>query len=170
MNYEKKYKWALAGLIVMILLNAVTLTMFWMHTSENNDWREDRGREWDRGGIHQFMKKELGLNDSQADSLRMIRREHFREIRTFQNQLNTQRREYFDYRTSANQENSEKRDSMLTQLTRKYANLEDLFYDHMSEINTILDDEQQQKFEQLMKDTFLKGNREGGRRNQRQNR
>jgi Spy/CpxP family protein refolding chaperone len=161
METHKKYKWALTGLIIMIILNAATLLTIWLNQPDGRDWRHHKDGDRDRTGIHQFMKKELGLSDTQVESMATMRRTHFQEMKNLRDDLESYRRAYFDFIMSSDTENEQKRDSLLSQLTTQYIEVEDALYIHMSEMKTVLNQEQQQKFKQLMKDTFLHNDRRG---------
>lgn len=160
MNIEKKYRWALTGLIIMILLNAATLITIWLNHPDGKDWRKHRNYERERGSIQEYMKKELGLTDQQAETIVELRRDHYREIRSFRDSLEQNRRAYFKFVMSEDAEDQAKRDSVLTLLTNQYENIEGLLYSHMTEVKELLDEEQQNKFEKLMLNTFFKDHNE----------
>lgn len=165
MNIEKKYRWALTGLIIMILLNAATLVTIWINQPDGKDWEKHRNQEHERGSIQEYMKEELGITDQQAETIIELRRDHYREIRTFRDSLEQHRRAYFKFIMSEDAEDQTKRDSVLNLLTDQYENIEGLLYSHMTEINELLDEEQQSRFEEMMLNTFFKERDEGKGRN-----
>lgn len=161
MNIEKKYRWALTGLIIMILLNAATLITVWLNHPDGKDWRNHRSYQHERGSMQEYMKEKLRLTDQQAESIVELRRGHYREIRSFRDSLEQNRRDYFRFVMSEDAGDQIKRDSVLTLLTRQYENIEELLYSHMTEVKEILDEKQQERFEELMLNTFFKEHDEG---------
>jgi Spy/CpxP family protein refolding chaperone len=164
MEIQKKYRWAVTGLIIMIVLNLATLITLWMNHPGNADWRQHRMDDRGRTAIHQFMKKELGLSEPQVKSMATLRQAHFKEMDSLRKQLEQSRRAYFDFIMGSEADNTAKRDSLMNQLSNQYIEVEGALYTHMSEMKEILTPDQQQKFKTLMKDTFLKDRRRDGGR------
>lgn len=166
MDNQQKYKWAVAGLVVMVLLNAVTLGMLWFNTPD--EYVRDRENRVHRDGIQRFMEKELKLSEAQADTIRTLRRKHFREAGALMRELSQTRSAYFDLMMETGNADRNKQDSLADSIASQYKEVEHLLYRHISEINDVLDKEQQPRFEQLMKDTFIRGhNRRAGQGEQR---
>ncbi|MEX0724401.1 MAG: periplasmic heavy metal sensor [Gracilimonas sp.] len=164
MDIEKKYRWALTGLIVMILLNAATLITIWVNQPDN-DRRSHRGSGHDRDSIQEYMKEKIGLTDEQAEAITEMRRGHYREIRTFRDSLEQNRRVYFEFIMSEEADNEQKRDSLRNLLTEQYENIEGLLYNHMTEVKELLNEEQQDKFEELMLNMYFKDRNEDRQEN-----
>lgn len=170
METAKKYKWALTGFIIMIILNIAVLLTVWMNIPDGRDWRDTHDPGHERPAPHKFMQKELGLTNTQVDSMATLRKTHFQEMRRLRRHLERDRKAYFDFLMSPDADNKQKKDSLVTQLTQRYLDLEQSLYRHMSEMKSILNSEQQQKFKRLMKDSFLGDPRSEGERRQRRNR
>jgi hypothetical protein len=164
MDIGKKYRWALTGLIIMIVLNAVTLFTIWINQSDH-DRRNYRSSDHDRGSMQEYMKEKIGLNDDQAESITDMRRGHYREIRTFRDSLEKNRRVYFEFIMSEEADNEQKRDSLRNLLTEQYENIEGLLYNHMTEVKELLNEEQQDKFEKLMLNMYFKDRNEARQQN-----
>ena len=156
MTTESKYKWALTGLIVMVLLNAVTLITLWTNRPDLPDMQMHREGERGRNAVHQFMQKELGLTTAQMDSIDSYRKSHFRKMEMMREELEQARRAYFDFVLGPEADNSQKRDSLLSDMTRQYVEMEEAFYTHMADMKNVLDSEQRQKFKRLMRDTMMR--------------
>jgi|GEM_PF-1115768 Spy/CpxP family protein refolding chaperone len=165
MDTQKKYRWALTGLLIMIALNVATLFTLWMNKPDGPNWRQHRMDEHGRTAVHQFMKNELGLSESQVDSMAALRRQHFREMDALRKELESSRRAYFDFMMGKDADQAPKRDSLMSRLANQYIEVEGALYNHMSEMKTVLNSDQQQKFKVLMKDTFLRNNRREGAQN-----
>lgn len=166
MDYQKKYRWAVTGLLVMILLNVVTLLTIWLNKPDYSEWIHNRDEDRGHNGVHQFMQKELGLSSAQMDSIAALRRTHFRELRTMKRNLEQMRRNYFDMLMNPETEFDISRDSLVQNMAGQYIAIEKSMHRHMSEMKSVLNEDQQQKFERLMKNTLMKqGDRERERRN-----
>lgn len=174
MTYEKKFKWTLAGLILMIILNAVTLIMLWNNDPSKSDWgKSDVQNEKfeDRSSAQEYMKNRLGLTDAQADSLSELRRRHFREMRGMRQELETMRKNYFDSLMEGQVEQSVL-DSMVSKMAQKSATIEKSMSNHMIEVNQHLNLQQRREFGQMMQDIFQhqKGRNDRSRKNDRPHR
>lgn len=154
----------------MVVLNAFILLTIWMNYPDGSDLRTNRDFGHERNSPHKFMQKELGLSDVQVDSMAQLRRAHFREMRNLRRELENHRRAYFDFIMSPGAENSQRRDSLLTELTEQYIRIEQSLYTHMSEMKSVLSEQQQQEFKQLMKESFLRDRRDYGEHRKRHNR
>ncbi|WP_421775433.1 Spy/CpxP family protein refolding chaperone [Gracilimonas sp.] len=161
MKIETKFKWALTGFLVMVLLNAALLTTIWVKKSGNRDGRSFRDNDRNPNVIHRYMQRELQLTDVQTDSLSALRKSHFQEMRELRKELNEDRRSYFNFIMGDEADNDQKRDSILTELTNRYNLIENMFYTHMTDMKEILNSEQQERFEQLMRETFLHDRKDG---------
>ncbi len=161
MKIETKFKWALTGFLVMVLLNAALLTTIWIKKADNRDRRSFRDSDRNPNAIHRYMQRELQLTDAQTDSLSAIRKAHFQEMRELRKELNENRRAYFNFIMGDEAGNDQKRDSILTELTNQYNLIENMFYTHMTDMKEILKNDQQERFEQLMRETFLHDRKDG---------
>lgn len=155
MKIETKLKWVLTGFLVMVLLNAALLTTIWIKKSGNRDGRSFRDNDRNPNVIHRYMQRELQLTDAQTDSMSALRKSHFEEMRKLRKELNEDRRAYFNFIMGDEANNEQKRDSLLTELTNRYNLIENMFYTHMTDMKEILNNDQQEQFEQLMRETFV---------------
>ena len=162
MTTEKKYRWALTGFIVMLLLNLATLATIWIERPVRSDWNRQTNDNQRRSGVHKFMQKELGLSQDQTETMATLRKSHFGEMRQLRDELDAQRRAYFEFIMGTDSDNQQKRDSILTELKEQYIETENAFYLHMKEMKSVLTADQQQKFKQLMRETMARDRRENG--------
>lgn len=167
MDLQKKYKWALIGLTVMVLLNAATLFTIWMNNPSYGPKMHDRQQDHDRSEMHQSMKEQLGLTDEQSQQIMEIRRSHYREMRTLRTQMDDYRKTYLDIAINESAENSAQKDSLMNLLTEQYMKIEKSMFTHFSEMREVLDQQQLETFKELMRNSFL---HQGGQRSGRQNR
>lgn len=166
MDTSKKYKWALSGLIIMAVLNAVILVSVWMDHNDGRDWHKHRNNDRDNNSSQQFMKNELGLSDEQSETITALRREHFEEIRSIKRELDSTRRSYLNYIFMNEDHDPEMRDSLVSTLTKGYTEIEESLYEHMQDIREVLNEEQSQKFKGFMQ-RHGQQNNERNRRNNR---
>ncbi|MEX2602915.1 MAG: periplasmic heavy metal sensor, partial [Gracilimonas sp.] len=150
MTYEQKYRWAIAGLIIMILLNAISLISIWNQTPQNTEIWEPGSEIRERDPAHQFMKNKLNLDEAKADSITDLRRQHFREVRVLRRELEDLRRSYFNALTDDPDGNSATLDSMVQEMGRKSADIELSMHRHMVELNSMLNQEQRREFGRMM--------------------
>lgn len=166
MELTKKYTWALSGLVVMVVLNAIILVFVWMGQNDGRDWHKNRDSDRDRNSSQQFMKNELGLSDEQSEKIDALRREHFGEIRSIKRELDNTRRSYLNYVLINEEHDPEMRDSLVRSLTQGYAEIEESLYVHMQDIREILNDDQAERFKEFMQE-HAQHNEDRKRRRQR---
>lgn len=166
MELSKKYTWALSGLVIMVVLNAIILGFIWMDQNDGRDWHKNRENDRNKNSAQQFMKSELGLTDEQSEKIDALRREHFGEIRSIKKELDNTRRSYLNYVLMNEEHDPEVRDSLVNSLTESYAEIEESLYVHMQDIREILDNEQAERFKEFMQE-HAQHNEERKRRNRR---
>ena len=147
MNYQRKYRWALTGFIIMVILNLGTLVTIWMIKPPHRvDFRGNRGER-----LHYFITRELDLTNAQKEQFRGIRQRHVRETRTILDEMHQHRRDYFQLlKDFDRRDDSIRVDSLASLIARDQARLERSIYNHFSEIRSILNEDQKAKFEQLI--------------------
>lgn len=155
MDLQKKYKWALIGLAIMVLLNTATLLTIWMNNPFYGQMMHDRQQNQDRSEMHQSMKNQLGLTDEQSQKIVEIRRSHYREMRTLRAQMDDYRNAYLDIALAENAGNTAQKDSLMNLLTEQYMKIEQSMFSHFSEMREVLDEQQRQTFKDLMRNSFL---------------
>lgn len=161
METAKKYKWALGGLAIMILLNALIIITLWVDRPGMHERRAERGPGDRREAVHNYMSRELNLSEDQIEQMARLRREHFDEMRSLRNSLENTRKAYFDLMMDAEGSDDIRKDSLHAQLTQQYITIEESMYAHMAQMKALLDPSQQEKFGDLMKDMFLRNQSEG---------
>jgi len=147
MNYQRKYKWALTGFIIMVILNLGTLVTIWVIKPPHRaDLMHNRGER-----MQHFITRELDLTDAQKEQFRSIRQRHIRETRSILEEMHHHRRAYFQLLKEFDRQGDSVRvDSLASLIARDQARLERSIYQHFSEIRSILNEDQKAKFEQLI--------------------
>ncbi len=171
MDIKTKYRWALAGLFVMLAINAVTLISIWTYSPPAVSEEEstlpslfrhekeeplilERGRvlrlEELKSGNHihilPLLKKELQLQPSQFDTILKLQYLHLNRVDSLRHELSQSRRVIFTLNL----------DSLLRATGNTYLNLEKALIRHMREMNTVLTPQQQREFRVLMSQSYLR--------------
>lgn len=167
MDLQKKYRWALIGLAVMVLLNAATLFTIWMNNPFYGPKMHDRQQNQNRSEMHQSMKNQLDLTNEQSQEIVDIRRNHYREMRTLRAEMDNYRKAYLDIAIGNNTESTAQKDSLMNLLTEQYMKIEQSMFSHFSEMREVLDEQQRETFKELMRNNFL---HQGGQHSERPNR
>lgn len=156
METTKKYKWALAGFILMLVLNILTLTALWMTRPASQPWRGDGEDGRNRQAMHQQMKEVIGLSEDQTKAMGRMRRDHFDEMRTLRRNLEETRRRYLRSSLTDTSPSSIRRDSLMDQLTRQYTLIDQAMAQHIQDMQSVLHEEQRELFQELILDSFMR--------------
>jgi Spy/CpxP family protein refolding chaperone len=159
MNIEQKFKWTMAGLIIMVLLNALLLATMWFQKPGFVDRRIDRPD--DRSPVHQRLEQRLGLSSEQSQKISSLRRAHFMEMRIHRRSLDQKRQQYLTFIMSDEADDPQKRDSLLSELTQQFSLVEQAMYQHMTDMKQILNDDQQEAFREMMKNAISRNPQRG---------
>ncbi len=159
MEYVKKYKWALGGLIVMVLLNIATLVTIWTIQPPQPFIPEEDPLQ---GRVQKFMERELNLSDQQVQTFRRLRMEHMQETRALNTKLHQNRRKFYEALSDSTAHS--KRDSLARIIGNCYVDIERSMHEHFAELKSVLGPEQQQKFEELTRQSLWMQRHEGQRR------
>ncbi|MDX1637735.1 MAG: Spy/CpxP family protein refolding chaperone [Balneolaceae bacterium] len=153
MTYQHKYRWALAGFLILLLLNIGTLTTIWLiHPPQQVlGEREDRPRR-----VQRFLANELDLTPDQRRNMQELRRDHLEQMRPLLTALRSARRSYVAHLRIENREESPRDiDSLAKQIGDIQAEIERERYRHFRQIRTILDKDQRSRFDRLVRQSAL---------------
>ncbi|MDX1617602.1 MAG: periplasmic heavy metal sensor [Balneolaceae bacterium] len=157
---SKKYRWALIGFIVMVLLNIGTLATIWIIRPPH---RPAVGLEEQPRRVQRFLERELDLTASQREAFRLLRQEHFRETQSIVKDLAASRRAYFDLLSQPDSAvDAALRDSLLHRIGSGHAQLEASTYRHFREMRNMLDRGQRQKLDRIIEQTIQRRERMRG--------
>lgn len=148
MEYAKKYKWALSGFIIMVILNIALLATAWVV-------RYDRHHTGSKGSVpfrmQRFMERELNFSEAQKQAFDELRKEHFRESRAIFNDIKKYRRALFDELQGGEANQAQARvDSLTTLIGNAQARLDAAIYEHFMEVRNMCNEEQKQKFDRII--------------------
>ncbi|MFH5884131.1 periplasmic heavy metal sensor [Halalkalibaculum sp. DA3122] len=159
MEYAKKYRWALAGFIILLLLNIGTLATVWMirppqQTSILNDERPRR--------VQRFLERELELNQQQRTQIQQLRQQHMQRIRSVMEDVRKNRAVYFNIlQTADTLEARGQIDSLARRIGHAHAELERANYDHFRKIRQILNENQRSRFDRILEQSMQGPQRRG---------
>ena len=145
MEYKTKYRWALAGFLVMLLLNIVVLAGIWLLRPGGGPFHREGQSQF---RVQRFMERELNLSEEQKTAFRELRREHIRETRSYYRDIRMARKAIFE--ALRDNEKNGAVDSLTSEIGRKQQELERAVYDQFSELRSICNDEQKAKFDRMM--------------------
>ncbi|HBQ61800.1 MAG TPA: hypothetical protein DD671_19890 [Balneolaceae bacterium] len=159
MDIERKYRWSLTGFIIMVVINIGILLTLWMNLPDPRNGFSDRGNSFqDSRPMHEYFQERLNLTHAQLDTVSSLRRRHYRDMRENRRQLDEKRKAYIDFVMSERDDNEAFRDSLLNELTHHYTKMEREMFLHMREMRSVLDEEQQRAFGEMMKRSFGRNN------------
>jgi len=150
MDYLRKNKMIGWLVLLLVLLNAATLTKLWL----------DKGRQGPRGNrgrSEDLLTKELSLNESQIKQIENLRKNHFRKMENIRSEQHKTRKSLHEL-WQKNDVQTE-----VNVLTSKIGDLQESMefetYNHFSSIRKLLTDEQKLKFDTIIHDVMRKGDR-----------
>ncbi|MDX1586155.1 MAG: periplasmic heavy metal sensor [Balneolaceae bacterium] len=145
MEYKTKYRWALTGFLVMLVLNIVVVAGIWiLRPGGGPPFREGQSQF----RVQRFIERELNLSEEQRNAFRELRKDHIRETRAYFRDIRQARGALFE--ALRNEESDVAVDSLTAVIGRKQQELEEALYDHFSELRNICNDEQKAKFDQII--------------------
>ena len=161
MDYKKKYRWAMAGFMVMLFLNIAIIAGIWIFRPGG----EFLGRQGSpQFRMQHFIERELNLSEDQKQAFRELRRDHFMETRNINRDIRMHRRALFN--TLQNETaDAGKVDSLTQALGEAQKAMENAIYDHFSELRSICDEQQKEQFDRITERVMLRLDRGRGRAN-----
>lgn len=159
MEYIKKYKWALGGFVVMVLLNIGLLVTIWMILPPPQ--LPGTGIDSDaRPRVQRFLQRELNLDQQQRQQMRDLRQQHLKEMQPLMQQIREHRMQALQLVSSTGQPlYHQKMDSLAAQIGRLHSEIERHNYRHFQQIRTQLNEAQQKRFDTVIKQTLTRPHR-----------
>lgn len=141
MNHGAKNK-LLTWLVVLLLIaNAATITMFWLGS--------ERNLPNVKGAPQEFLVKELKLDSRQQELFEVLRKEHHDSAMILREEVKQAKATFFALLQQANVTDSSKlaAANKVSVITQK---LDLLTFDHFQKVRAICNGEQQQKFDKII--------------------
>ncbi|MGK7371639.1 MAG: Spy/CpxP family protein refolding chaperone [Candidatus Halalkalibacterium sp. M3_1C_030] len=155
MDYNKKYRWAMAGFLVMLFLNIAIISGIWIFRPGGHFMGREGAGQF---RMQRFIEQELNLSEDQKQAFRELRRDHIRETRNIHRDIRIYRRSLFGL--LQNEEvNVKKVDSLSKALGEAQRAMEKATYEHFAELRSICDDQQKEKFDRITERVMLRLNR-----------
>jgi len=149
MTYEKKYKWALSGFIIMLIMNIAVLTTIFVVKQKEHRHDERNGSVSLK--VQRFIEHELDLSDAQKKEFKQLRQQHFKETKILYKDIGTYRKELFSELKGGEKNGSAVRiDSLTNLIGDTQTQLDRAVYSHFVKLRSICNEEQRQKFDQIM--------------------
>lgn len=150
MKFFTKTRLLAIGLIVMVLINIGTLFTIW-YIFPPRHFRGFRDHDRDRGRPQAYIERTLNFTDEQKQQFRKLRRSNIRETRRYVQNIRRHRGIYFNLLKQSNDtKNKARRDSLVQLLGQDHVKLEEAMYQHLADIKNICNDQQKQRFNQII--------------------
>jgi len=150
MKFFTKTRLLAIGLIVMIVINIGTLITIWyIFPPRHFRGFRDRDRNW--GRPQAYIERTLNFTDQQKQQFRKLRRNNIRETRRYVQDIRRHRGMYFNLlKQPDDSKHLTRRDSLEKLLGQDHVKLEQAMYQHLADIKNICNDQQKQRFNQII--------------------
>lgn len=143
MNHTTKNK-LLTGLVVLLLVaNAATISMFWMGKAKH--------QPKPKGTPQEFLVKELKLDAKQQEQLEVLVKEHRQSAEILRRKTREAKETFFDLLKKQNVTDSVKQASV-KEVSIIMEELDLLTLNHFQKVRSLCTAEQQQKFDDIIKE------------------
>lgn len=158
MEYSRKYRWAITGFVILLLLNIGTLTTIWLIRPPNHP----PGRGEPRFAVGRYLDRELDLTGPQKEKLEELRTRHFEKTRRIMSQIRSERGAYFrQLNRSGKPVGGVARDSLARSIGENQLRLEEAVYAHFREIEKMLNEEQRTRFDRIIEQVMQRRRERG---------
>jgi Spy/CpxP family protein refolding chaperone len=161
MDDKKKYRWALAGFLVMLFLNIAVIAGIWMFRPGSQFMGREGAGQF---RMQHFIERELNLSEDQKQAFRELRRDHFKETQNISRDIRMYRSALFD-QLQEGDGNTQKADSLTQALGKAQEAMEKAIYEHFAELRSICDEKQKEKFDRITERVMLRLDRGRSRAN-----
>lgn len=146
-----KQKILVVSVVLLIIINLATLSFMWFS-------KHHRGEHFKRKEAHSgemILERRLKLNDEQVEAFSKAREEHFEKTDRIIASIHEQRRE-LNNAISTQQPESEVKE-IISAIGKSTVQLEELNFTHMRQLRALCDENQQKKFDVLIRKILEKG-------------
>ena len=145
MNPQAKNKWLMTVIILLLLANAATLTIFWLGRARLN------GRPPQRQEAADYIIKQTGFDSSQERQYRILIKEHQEKAGKLRDEIRQAKDRFFDLIGQGNASDSLKK-VYAADASAKTAELDLLTMDHFEKIKALCRPDQLEKFEKVIRE------------------
>ena len=160
MDYKRKYRWALAGFIIMLALNLAVVGTIWYMKSD----RDHRGRDRTTAQkLQRFVERELQLTEEQQQEYGALVREHLKKSRELRAEISNYRNEIYQNMNDTTTAPT-RVDSLAEKIGATQAELERALYGHFEEVRSLCTPEQKERFERMIEKLLARIHSDGRKR------
>jgi hypothetical protein len=147
MNYFNNTKWWAIAVILLIVLNTATLTIFWIERKSNNHLSP---KHENKGAAASYLIKELAFDSMQQLQYNQLIQEHRQRTRQIRREVRNAKDAFFELLID-----SSITDDIVRTAALRVSNIEQqldiLTYNHFKKVRTICNTEQKKKFDSIIK-------------------
>lgn len=160
MDYFKQNKWLFWIIILLIIVNILTISMFWINRPQEREQRNDCR------GMRHMMPKELNLTTLQDSLFDAEQNKHMMQIRPYLDSIRSEKEQLIQLYLKDSSMDSTLLRSKIASYTAIQTQLEFITYQHFSRLKSYLNPEQQKVFDESIKRMLLyKGSNHSMRQN-----
>ena len=147
MSYFNNTKWWAIAVILLIILNAVTLTIFWVERKDNSRLPP---KQDDRGGAALYLTKELALDSMQQMQYNQLVLEHRQRTRQLRGEIRHTKDAFFELLgdTAVTDDVIKNAAASVSAIEQQ---IDILTFNHFKKIRTVCTAEQKKKFDSIIK-------------------
>jgi hypothetical protein len=157
MDIYQKNRLFLWIIIVLLVVSLGSQIFLWVGVKRHRrDGKKEHSRkeyfekDWGKGGVSDFMKKELGLNDEQAKKIDTLVKKHFDNVKVLGDSMRVIKDE-ISKELMSDQPDNQKVKNLCDKIGTIRANLEFKLYSHFIEVKAVCNKEQYEKFNEFVK-------------------
>jgi periplasmic protein CpxP/Spy len=139
-----KNKWLLALVIGLIIVNAVTITVFWLDRE-----KQPSPPPHEQGGPANYLIRELGLDSRQQQQYMQLVNEHRQAAEQLRRMIREEKDRFFGLLRQDSTPDSVKK-AAAASVSRQTAALDLLTFDHFQKVRAICTPAQQEKFDHII--------------------
>ncbi|HYW35784.1 MAG TPA: Spy/CpxP family protein refolding chaperone [Balneolaceae bacterium] len=147
MEDAKKYRLALTGFIIMVVLNVAILVSIWIMRPPQFHRRRPHGNRPFR--VEHFMKNRLHLNKEQRKKFNQLRHQQIARSRPIIRDIRKKRGDLINLLKS-DQIDSARADSLIEGIGRDQIQLQHQIFNHFAQLRQLCTPSQKKKFNRLM--------------------
>jgi Spy/CpxP family protein refolding chaperone len=149
MDYFKQNKWLFWIIILLIIVNILTVSMFWINRPQERDQRNNCR------GMRHMMPKELNLTALQDSLFDVEQQKHMMQIGPYLDSIRNEKEQLIQLYLKESSMDSALLRSKIASYTAIQTQLEFITYQHFSKLKSYLTPEQQKIFDESIQRMLL---------------
>lgn len=145
MNNTTKSRLLTLAIILLLLANLATLTIFWL----NKEGKLKPPPQQQTGGPFAFLVKELALDSAQTLAYSKIRNEHQQQVESYRGEIRKSKDALFDLLKGTNS-NDSSLEIALNTIAEKEKAFDKVVFLHFQKVRALCNEKQQQKFDEII--------------------